>query len=87
MTDIDQLSRTVKDLEYRVKLLEKAAQPQMKGMYAVLSPEQQKQVKNYRGPENIGFADVAQFCDCGKDRLLCRAPDCPSHAKQYPLGR
>lgn len=93
MTDIDQIARRLSDLEtivkeqgYRIKALEKAGEPQVKGMYAVLSPEQQKQVKNYRGPENIGFADVAQFCDCGKDRLLCRAPECPSH-KTDPMGR
>lgn len=28
----------------------------------------------------------AQFCECGKDALLCRAPECPSH-KTDPLGR
>lgn len=69
--DIDQLSRSLKDLEYRVKLLEKTAEPR-KGVMKV----------NMFG-SNVRF-DPAQFCECGRD--LCRAPDCPSH-KPDPMGR
>ena len=72
MTDIDQLSRTVKDLEYRVRALERQFEPR-KGVMKV----------------NIFGSDAhyapAQWCSCGRD--ICRAPDCPSHAKQDPLGR
>jgi len=71
MTDIDQLARAMKDLEYRVKLLERAHEPQ-KGVM---------KVNMFRSDARF---DPAQFCECGRD--LCRAPECPSH-KPDPMGR
>lgn len=67
MTDIDAMSRRITDLEYRVRVLEKAAE------------QKRRQV--------AWTADLTDFrwCSCGRD--ICRAPDCPSHAKTDPLGR
>jgi len=77
--DIDQLARTVKDLEYRIKQLEKAHNPVV--LYGGLSASDMATLAK-RGPGKI----ESQFCACGKDKLLCRAPDCPSH-KPDPMGR
>lgn len=72
--DIDQLSRALKDLEYRVKLLEKAILFSRAG---------------YAATQNVvNFPDVSMvkqtWCECGREH--CRKPDCPSH-KSDPMGR
>ena len=72
MTDIDQLSRAVKDLEYRVKLLEKAA--------SVTAQTVAHGARRDDYAKKMGQL----WCSCGRD--ICRAPDCPSH-KTDPLGR
>ena len=70
--DIDQLSRALKDLEYRVKLLEKAA--------SVTA-----QVVAHGSSRDLYHRKMGRlWCECGRD--VCRAPDCPSH-KPDPMGR
>ena len=70
--DIDQLARALKDLEYRVKLLEKAQAATAQTMAFGRDRE--------RYAKQIG----ALWCECGRD--VCRAPDCPSH-KPDQMGR
>lgn len=52
MTDIDQLSRSIKDLEYRVKRLEQA-----QGQWAV----------NRTGYTSVYQTPVVQWCSCGRE--------------------
>ena len=78
--DLDQLARTVKDLEYRVRALEKA-QGKRLTLVDMISAD------IWHGDNRHEKAIVGkpkQFCSCGRD--LCRAPDCPSH-KPDPMGR
>ena len=70
--DLDQLARTVKDLEYRVRALEKAQ--------TVTAQTMAFGRDRGRYAKELG----SLWCSCGRD--VCRAPDCPSH-KPDPMGR
>jgi len=97
MTDLDQLARTVKDLEYRVRALEKAREPRSQPRWTSCSACGGTGYKMAWGNQTSAAASVcercfgvgkvtasSQFCSCGRD--VCRAPDCPSH-KPDPMGR
>ena len=95
--DTDQLSRALKDLEYRVRALEKAHNPPVlyggsiggsmadalrKPPTKVTIHESTSDGVTYRA--HIKHDANVQWCSCGRDH--CRAPDCPSH-KPDPMGR
>jgi hypothetical protein len=67
------MQRRLEDIEKRLAMLEDSVWPLATAYAAVVAPSK---------AVNAG----EQWCECGKDTLLCRAPDCPSH-KHDPLGR
>jgi hypothetical protein len=76
----DDISRRLDDLEKRIARLERAAEKPVITLVDTISDEV------WRGDNRHERALVGQWCECCKDSLLCRAPDCPSH-KPDPLGR
>jgi hypothetical protein len=72
-TMTDDTERRLDDIEKRVQALEKSVWPFATAYAAIATPSKTVSVGE-------------QWCECGKDNLLCRAPDCPSH-RNDPLGR
>lgn len=91
--ELDQLARAMKDHEKRLNRVEAFIEKhgaaldaqfeldRLKGnLFEALSTGDWNKLRSSK-PLFEEQTDVSQFCPCGKDRLLCRAPECPSHKR------